>query len=86
MTSTDENAFTHIKNENCLERWNILNIFFMIFPGNFPSSSASGSQLDEKIVLGQTVKKDDLFYDADIDKQNQEWMDRKRRKNSSTSL
>jgi len=52
--------------------------------GNFPSSSASGSQLDEKIVLGQTVKKDDLFYDADIDKQNQEWMDRKRKKNSSS--
>jgi len=29
------------------------------------------------------MPKDDLFYDPDIDKQNQDWMDKKRKKSSS---
>ena len=42
--------------------------------------SPSGVSYIDKITLGDSISKDNLLYDGDIDKQNQEWIDKKRRK------
>ena len=44
------------------------------------SSSRSKKQ---NIILGKTISKDNLLYDPDIDMQNQQWMDKKRKKHNT---